>query len=68
MILGGISWGLMSIAYFPMVRFYRQTTTWSFFLPLIAMFYTGATLHSALQYWRGRGGEWKGRVQDARAE
>ena len=36
-------------------------------LPAIAAFYAGATLWSALQYRLGRGGRWKGRVQDARA-
>jgi hypothetical protein len=34
-------------------------------LPLIALFYTIATLDSAVRYWTGRGGLWKGRVQDA---
>jgi hypothetical protein len=24
----------------------------------------GATIHSAVKYWLGRGGEWKGRIQD----
>jgi len=33
-------------------------------LPLAALFYLGATIHSAVKYWNGSGGEWKGRVQD----
>ena len=33
-------------------------------LPAIAAFYLGATIHSAVCYWRGTGGMWKGRVQD----
>jgi membrane protein DedA with SNARE-associated domain len=32
-------------------------------LPLIALFYVAATVGSAVLYWRGRGGYWKGRVQ-----
>jgi hypothetical protein len=28
------------------------------------MFYMGATFHSAVKYWSGRGGQWKGRIQD----
>jgi hypothetical protein len=32
-------------------------------LPLIAAFYMGYTLDSAVQFWRGRGGMWKGRAQ-----
>jgi len=33
-------------------------------LPAIAAFYLVATIHSAISYWRGAGGMWKGRVQD----
>jgi hopene-associated glycosyltransferase HpnB len=67
MILGGVAWLLMTIAYFPMVRFYKRSPVWSFSLPLAAVFYLGATVHSAIQYWTGRGGLWKGRVQDVRS-
>jgi len=67
-ILFGVSaWLLMSISYLPMVRFYGQSKVWSVCLPAIAAFYAGATIHSALCYWTGRGGQWKGRVQDVRA-
>jgi hopene-associated glycosyltransferase HpnB len=64
---GATAWLLMSISYAPLVRFYRLPALWSLCLPLIAVFYAGATLHSALQYLLRRGGHWKGRVQDARA-
>ncbi len=63
-ILGAVAWLSMSISYAPMIRFYRLPTLWAFSLPLIAIFYAGATLHSAVQYWRGKGGAWKGRIQD----
>jgi len=66
MLLGGMAWLLMSLSYFPMVRFYRQSVLWCVCLPAIAVFYAGATIHSAWQYWRGVGGSWKGRVQDTR--
>jgi hopene-associated glycosyltransferase HpnB len=56
---------LMSLCYLPMVRFYGLSPLWSLCLPLIALFYTGAVIHSAVQYARGSGGKWKGRVQDA---
>jgi len=56
---------LMSVGYLPMVRFYGLSPLWSVCLPLIAIFYAGAVIHSAVQYARGHGGEWKGRVQDA---
>ena len=65
--LGAIAWLLMSIAYLPTVRFYSRPALWSLALPFIALFYIAATLHSAIQYWRGKGGEWKGRAQDLRA-
>lgn len=63
--LGATAWLLMALAYLPMVRFYRLNPLWTLALPLTALFYMGATLHSAIKYWAGRGGEWKGRAQDA---
>jgi len=33
-------------------------------LPAATVFFMWATLHSAMQFWRGKGGTWKGRVQD----
>jgi hopene-associated glycosyltransferase HpnB len=65
-----VYWGLaalvlMSLCYLPMVRFYGLSPLWSVCLPLIALFYAGAVIHSAVQYARGSGGRWKGRVQDA---
>ena len=64
--LGLVTWLLMSLAYLPMVRFYGQSVLWAFALPAIATFYMGATIHSAVRYWSGKGGTWKGRVQDVR--
>jgi hypothetical protein len=34
-------------------------------LPSVAAFYAAATIDSALRYWSGRGGQWKGRIQAA---
>ena len=62
--LGGFAWILMMIAYAPALSFYGLSWLWAPLLPLVALFYTGATIHSAVEYWAGRGGEWKGRVQD----
>lgn len=64
MLLGASAWILMSLAYRPMVRFYGRSAIWSVSLPAVALFYGGATVHSALQYRLGRGGRWKQRVQD----
>jgi hopene-associated glycosyltransferase HpnB len=63
-ICGGVALALMMVAYAPIVRFYRLNPIWTLTLPFAALFYGGATLHSAIRYWRGIGGEWKGRVQD----
>jgi len=64
-LLGLAAWMLMSISYLPMLMFYKRSPGWAPLVPLIALFYMGATVDSALRYWTGRGGEWKGRVQDS---
>jgi hopene-associated glycosyltransferase HpnB len=63
-LLGATAWILMSVAFWPIVKFYSLSPLWVPLLPLVAIFYMGATVHSAIQYWLGRGGEWKGRIQD----
>ena len=67
-ICGAVACVAMMAAYLPMVRFYGLSPMWVLTLPLTAVFYMGATLHSAWRFWSGRGGEWKGRVQDPRQE
>ncbi len=62
-VLGLWAWTLMAIALLPTVRFYGLSVMWGWALPLIALCYMLFTLDSALQYARGRGGMWKGRVQ-----
>ncbi len=64
--LGGTAWLLMAVSYWPVLRLYRLNPLWALALPLAAVFYVGATFHSAWKYWTGRGGEWKGRIQDPR--
>ena len=66
--IGALTWGLMSLAFLPIVRFYRLSPLWAAALPVIAALYMVFTLDSAVQHWRGRGGLWKGRVQARRAE
>lgn len=58
------AWLLMIVSYVPVLRLYRLSPLWALALPLAAIFYMGATFHSAVRYWSGRGGQWKGRVQD----
>jgi hopene-associated glycosyltransferase HpnB len=65
--LGLAAWLLMAMTYLPTVRFYGLSPLWAPFLPVAAAFYSYATWLSAVRYWRGRGGQWKGRTQAARA-
>ena len=62
--LGALCWALMAVAYLPMVRFYGLGVLWALTLPVSASFYMFATFHSAVPFWSGRGGTWKGRSQD----
>ncbi|HEY9908552.1 MAG TPA: glycosyltransferase [Thermosynechococcaceae cyanobacterium] len=59
---GAIGWGLMTLAYFPTVRFYECSPVFALSLPAIGFLYTLMTIDSALRHWQGRGGAWKGRV------
>jgi hopene-associated glycosyltransferase HpnB len=58
-----LAWCLMTASFLPTVAFYRLAPLWAPALPLSALFYAYATLLSAIRYWRGRGGQWKGRTQ-----
>lgn len=60
---GIASWALMAILFQPTLRFYRLSPAWGLALPAIALSYMWFTLLSALQFARGKGGLWKGRVQ-----
>jgi hopene-associated glycosyltransferase HpnB len=53
----------MIVAFQPMLRFYGRNALWATGLPLIGAFYAAFTVDSAIQFARGRGGMWKGRVQ-----
>ena len=57
------AWALMTLTYLPTVRFYGLSPLWAPLLPLAALFYSYATGLSAIRYWSGSGGQWKGRVQ-----
>lgn len=57
------AWLLMTISFLPTVRYFKLSPIWAPLLPLAALFYTYATWISAIRYWMGRGGQWKGRVQ-----
>ncbi|MBV8934547.1 MAG: glycosyltransferase [Alphaproteobacteria bacterium] len=60
---GAIAWLGMTVAFLPTLRAYKAPRAIAPLLPLIALFYVAATVGSAVLFWRGRGGYWKGRVQ-----
>jgi hopene-associated glycosyltransferase HpnB len=63
MLLGVVTWIAMAGAFLPMLKLYRCSPLLGLLLPAIAAFYMAATIGSAIQFWRGRGGAWKGRFQ-----
>jgi hopene-associated glycosyltransferase HpnB len=62
--LGALAWAVSAALFVPTVREYEAPWWTTLCLPGIAAFYLLATLESAVNYWTGRGGVWKGRVQD----
>lgn len=65
--LGGLTWLAMALTLLPTLRLYRQPFWLAPLLPLAAALYSAMTFDSAWRHWRGRGGRWKGRVQDTPA-
>ncbi|MGP8123815.1 MAG: glycosyltransferase [Xanthobacteraceae bacterium] len=57
------AWALMAVAFQPTLRYYERSAVWGPLLPAIAFTYLMYTMNSAYQFYRGRGGLWKGRVQ-----
>jgi hopene-associated glycosyltransferase HpnB len=64
--LGLVCWASMTVAYAPTLRTCGAPVLAAPLLPLVALFYVGATLDSARAYIQGRGGAWKGRFQARR--
>ena len=62
-LLASTAISIMTATYGATVRFYGLPWLWALTLPLAAVFYGYATFLSALRYWLGRGGQWKGRAQ-----
>ena len=56
------TWGLMILAYLPTIKLYQISWLWAVLLPAIAFLYTLMTIDSGIEYYRGQGGEWKGRT------
>ncbi len=60
---GGLAWLFMMAAYIPTLRLYNQPLWQAIFLPCAGLLYALMTFDSALRFWRGQGGQWKGRSQ-----
>ena len=62
LVLSLLTWGLMAFAFVPTLRLYHQPLLFAPAVPLAGLLYSLMTLDSAVAYWRGRGGAWKGRT------
>jgi hopene-associated glycosyltransferase HpnB len=65
--LGASTWMIMSVAYLPTVRLYKQPWLFALSLPVAAILYTLMTVDSARKHWLGKGGEWKGRLHQSKS-
>jgi hopene-associated glycosyltransferase HpnB len=61
------AFAFMTISYLPAIRFYRLSPLRALTLPFAALFYFYATCLSAIRYWKGLGGQWKGRSAASRS-
>ncbi|WP_067922500.1 glycosyltransferase [Alicyclobacillus shizuokensis] len=59
--LGAATWLLISVSFWPMLRWYGVNGAWAPLLPLAALLYTGMTMDSARRFWLGGKDMWKGR-------
>lgn len=59
---------LMAASFVTTVKFYGLSWLWALTLPVAVLFYAYATCVSAVRYWLGRGGQWKGRAQALRKQ
>ena len=57
-----LTWLLMACAYIPTLRLYNLSVLWAFSISAIAFLYTLMTIDSAIKYYQGKGGSWKGRT------
>ena len=57
-----LTWLLMACAYIPTLKLYNLSVLWAFSISAIAFLYTLMTLDSAIKYYQGKGGAWKGRT------
>ena len=61
-IINLVTYLLITISYFPIIKIYKCSYIYIFTLPFIAFLYTLMTIDSAVKYLQGKYGSWKGRV------
>ncbi|GAA4475234.1 glycosyltransferase [Gluconacetobacter asukensis] len=61
-LLGALAWVASMASFVPTLRRFRLSPAWALLLPLVAVFYTAATIGSAVDHHRGRGVVWKSRA------
>ena len=59
---GAAAWLIATLSFLPTLRRFRLSPAWALMLPAVAVFYTAATIGSALDHHRGRGVVWKQRA------
>ncbi len=57
-----VALAVMVCTYIPVLNYYKRAPVFALTLPLTALLYLVMTWGSAVGYWRGRRGCWKGRV------
>ena len=62
-IAGALAWLVMALTFVPISRLYGTSVLRGVLLPVISLIYIGFTLVSAINFWTGKGGMWKGRAQ-----
>jgi hopene-associated glycosyltransferase HpnB len=60
---GALAWAIMALTLTPTLRLYGRPLAGGLALPAVAAAYVVFMSESAAQFWRGRGGYWKGRFQ-----
>lgn len=59
--IGAATWLASTCSFLPTLRRFKLSPLWALALPFIAVFYTAATVGSAVNHHRGRGVVWKNR-------
>ncbi|MFO1027727.1 MAG: glycosyltransferase [Acetobacteraceae bacterium] len=62
---GAAAWAMLALSYLPTLTRYRRSWLWAPVLPLVAAFYTAATITAAINHHTGRGVAWKSRTYQA---